>query len=170
MAAGARVRAGAQLCIAAVLAALALFHLQWFSSDYTGAPGNDGSFRNVHRAVTGPDGGGVVSYGFSAVYFGWLGYALGAAAVLTTLGYVLTRTRVARILAAAIAALALPLTLWALDLFTVERDSYVDVAGGMPPRTGYLDWLGRTNVGAWAMVLAFALCLVAVLVGVDERR
>ncbi len=54
------------------------------------------------------------------------------------------------------------LTLWAIDLFSLDAAAQSQVSGNTPK--GYGDWIKHTSFGAWAMGAAFLLCLIAALI------
>lgn len=149
--------------VAAVLGVLAVTTLGWYRDDYgsVSSTSSNSTFRDVHDLLHSADGTPSLSFGIAPVYFAWLGYVLIGLAVLGALAWALTTARILRTLTALLALVGLGLTLWAIDLFSFETPPrrYVDGA----PQTGYFDWLKHTGVGAWAMLAAFVLCLVAAL-------
>jgi hypothetical protein len=111
-----------------------------------------------------------IHLGIGPTYFGWLGFALvGAAVTLAVLAAAPSSrmTATARLLGFLVSVSGVAATLWALDL--VHVDPNVVIRGAQRP-PGYIDYVRATGPGAWAMLAAFALTLVAVtLPGRRER-
>jgi hypothetical protein len=76
-------------------------------------------------------------------------------------------TAAARLLGLLVSMSGVAATLWAFDL--VRVDPNVVIRGAQRP-PGYLDYLSATGPGAWAMLAAFALTLVAVTLPVRRER
>jgi hypothetical protein len=111
-----------------------------------------------------------IHLGIGPQYFGWLGYALlGAAAVLAIVAAAPPSavTAGARLLGVLVSVVGIAATLFAIDLIRV--DSNVVIRGAERP-PGYLDYLGATGAGAWAMLAAFALTLIAVALPARRER
>lgn len=164
--------------IAAVLGILSLFVLGWYRNDYGsvsgGASSSSGSkFSKIHDALTSaqnqvdanPAIGKYLHFGISPTYFGWLGYLLIAAAVvlaiiacLPTGGLVM----LFKVLTAIVSLAGIGLTLWAIDLISFDPALRSRLGSNAP--SGYGDWLKHTSFGAWAMGLAFLLCLIVALI------
>ena len=161
--------------IAAILGILSLFVLGWyrkFGSLGGGSTGSKTKFSKLHDAVNtlqdaidqNPTAGKFVSLGISPSYFSWLGYVLIIAAVVLTFitAAPLGGASVAVKFVSALVALAgLGLTLWALD-FAHFTGAVANQIGTTPNSFG--DWLKHSSWGAWAMLLAFLLCLVGSLI------
>jgi hypothetical protein len=111
-----------------------------------------------------------VHLGIGPDYFGWLGYVLLGVAVVFAVVAAAPPSLVsaaARVLGVLGSVSGIVMTLWAVDL--VEVDSNVVIRGAQRP-PGYLDYLGTSGPGAWAMLAAFALALVAVTLPVRRDR
>ena len=164
--------------IAAVLGILSLFVFGWYRKDYSSLSGgakssSSSKFSNVHDALTklqhlidsNPSAGKFISLGVAPVYFSWLGYLLiVAAVVLAVISALPTGGAVMlfKVLTAIVALAGIGLTLWAIDLFSLAPAAQAQVSGSTP--SGYGDWIKHTSFGAWAMGLAFLLCLIAALI------
>jgi hypothetical protein len=57
--------------------------------------------------------------------------------------------------------------LWAIDLFSLDAAAQSQTTGSTP--NGYGDWIKHTSFGAWAMGLAFLLCLISALLPPKRR-
>jgi hypothetical protein len=111
-----------------------------------------------------------IHLGIGPQYFGWLGYALLGAAVVLAIVAAAPPSAVtagARLLGVLISVVGIAATLFAIDLIRV--DSNVVIRGAERP-PGYLDYLGATGAGAWAMLAAFALTLIAVALPARRER
>jgi hypothetical protein len=111
-----------------------------------------------------------IHLGIGPTYFGWLGYALlGVAVTLAVVSAAPSArmTAAARLLGLLVSMSGVAATLWAFDL--VRVDPNVVIRGAQRP-PGYLDYLSATGPGAWAMLAAFALTLVAVTLPVRRER
>jgi hypothetical protein len=164
--------------IAAVLGILSLFVLGWFRDNFNsvsgGANSSSGSkFSKIHDALTqlqhvidsNPSAGKLISLGVAPIYFSWLGYLLiGAAVVLAIIAALPTGGAVMlfKVLTAIVSLAGIGLTLWAIDLFSLAPAARANTTGSVP--NGYGDWIKHTSFGAWAMGLAFLLCLIAALI------
>lgn len=167
--------------IAAVLGILALFVFGWYRDNFksvSGGSSSDSKFSKIHDALhqtqnqidSNPSVGKYIHLGISPTYFGWLGYVLIAAAVILTfisaasLGGAVVAVKA---FSALVAAAGLALTFWAIDL--IKFDSQIAKNLGSDAPTGYGDWLKHTSFGAWAMMLAFLLCLIGSLLPPKRR-
>jgi hypothetical protein len=164
--------------IAAVLGVLALFVLGWYRDNYGSVSGGGGTsssskFSKIHDVLnqlqneidSHPGAGKLIHLGISPIYFGWLGYILIIAAVVLALISALPTggaVMLFKILTAIVSLAGIGLTLWAINLFSLDAAAQSQVSGGTP--TGYGDWIKHTSFGAWAMGLAFLLCLIAALI------
>jgi hypothetical protein len=107
-----------------------------------------------------------IHLGIGPAYYGWLGYLLLGVAVTAALLAAAPRSKLsalARVVAVFVSVAGIAATLWALDVIRV--DTNVVVRGAQPP-LGYRGYLSNSGVGAWAMLAAFALTLVAAIVPV----
>jgi len=164
--------------IAAVLGILSLFVFGWYRKDYSSVSGGANSssnskFHNVHDALTklqhlidsNPTAGKFISLGVAPVYFSWLGYLLIVAAVVLAIISALPTggaVMLFKVLTAIVSLAGIGLTLWAIDLFSLSPAAQAQTTGNTP--NGYGDWIKHTSFGAWAMGLAFLLCLIAALI------
>ncbi|HEY8301562.1 MAG TPA: hypothetical protein VIG48_06670 [Jatrophihabitans sp.] len=164
--------------IAAVLGILSLFVFGWYRKNYSSVSGGahtstSSKFHNVHDVLTQlqnaidahPGADKLIHLGVAPIYFSWLGYLLILAAValaiiasLPTGGLVM----LFKVLTAIVSLAGIAITLWAINLFSLEPAARSQVTGGTP--TSYGAWLKHTSFGAWAMGLAFLLCLIAALI------
>jgi hypothetical protein len=164
--------------IAAVLGILSLFVLGWYRDNYSSVSGGQNAsssskFSKIHDVLNtaqnqidaNPTAGKYIHFGIAPTYFGWLGYLLIAAAVvlafisaLPTGGAVM----LFKVLTAIVALAGIGLTLWAIDLVTFDAALRSQLGSNTP--SGYGDWIKHTSFGAWAMGLAFLLCLIAALI------
>jgi hypothetical protein len=150
--------------------------LQWFRKNYNsvGGGGSKVTFHDIHNTLDGLETklahspfGGFIDLGFSPTFFGWLGWALlavavvGAALAVSPLG-----TGAVRVAGAFAGAVGAGLTAWNLQLFRVNAD-----VGSRSARVpdGYLDWLKHTSFGAWAALAGFLLLGVAAAIGPRRR-
>lgn len=151
--------------VAAVLGLLSLFSFGWYAGGDTRLPTSGTTFATIrtftryldHELTATPSFGDNYSLGVAPVYFAWLAYVLtGLAVLLALLSSAPGALAVTRKVAAALVSLAgLGVTLWALQLVRY------DGPGGSDRGTGYTDWFRHTSYGAWAMLAAFVLTLVA---------
>jgi hypothetical protein len=164
--------------IAAILGVLSLFVLGWYRDNYSSVSGGSGTsssskFSKIHDVLTSaqhqidsnPTAGKYIHLGISPTYFGWLGYVLIAAAVvLAVISALPTGAAVMlfKILTALVALAGIGLTLWAIDLISFDAALRSQIGSDAPG--GYGDWIKHTSFGAWAMGLAFLLCLIAALI------
>ena len=164
--------------IAAVLGILALFVFGWYRKDYSSVSGGNSAssnskFSDVHDAVSklqhlvdsNPSAGKFISFGIAPTYFSWLGYLLVAAAVVLAIIAALPTggaVMLFKVLTAIVALAGIGLTLWAIDLFSLAPAAQAQTTGNVP--NGYGDWIKHTSFGAWAMGVAFLLCLIAALI------
>jgi hypothetical protein len=161
--------------IAAVLGVLALFVLGWYRDNFQSVSGGSSSnskFSKIHDALnsaqhsidSNPSVGKYIHFGVSPTYFGWLAYVLIVGAVVLTfisaapLGGAVV---VVKAFSALVAAVGLGLTFWAIDLINFDSQIAKNLGSGAP--SGYGDWIKHTSFGAWAMMLAFLLCLIGSL-------
>ena len=169
---------------AACLGALAITVLTWIRHAsvtvlLTGSPDSRWTFgrlsteldaernRLAHSPTAIRDG---IHLGIGPQYFGWLGYALLGAAVVLAIVAAAPPSAVtagARLLGALISVMGIAATFYAVDLIRV--DSNVVIRGAQRP-PGYLDYLGATGAGTWAMLAAFVLTLVAVILPARRER
>jgi putative copper export protein len=69
------------------------------------------------------------------------------------------------VLGALVAVAGIGLTLWAVNLLQVDS-AFRRLTGGSDAKTpSYWEYLKHTSFGAWAMLLAFLLCLIAAMMG-----
>jgi hypothetical protein len=164
--------------IAAVLGILSLFVLAWYRDNYGSVSGggntaNSSKFSKIHDVLNtaqnqidaNPSAGKYIHFGIAPTYFGWLGYLLIAAAVVLAIIAALPTggaVMLFKILTAIVSLAGIGLTLWAIDL--VSFDAALRSQLGSDAPSGYGDWLKHTSFGAWAMGLAFLLCLIAALI------
>jgi hypothetical protein len=165
--------------IAAVLGILSLFVLGWYRDNFGSVSGGASSssqskFSKLHDMLSGlqsqvdahPTVGKYLHFGISPTYFGWLGYLLIAAAVVLAIISCLPTggaVMLFKILTAIVSLAGIGLTLWAIDLIRVDKQFVAQFgSGGNAPSYG--DYLKHTSFGAWAMLLAFLLCLIAALI------
>jgi hypothetical protein len=164
--------------IAAVLGVLSLFLLDWYRKDYSSVNGgntasSNSKFSDVHDAVSKlqhlidstPNAKGFISFGVAPIYFSWLAYLLIAAAVVLAIIAALPTggaVMLFKVLTAIVALAGIGLTLWAIDLFSLAPAAQAQTTGNVP--NGYGDWIKHTSFGAWAMGVAFLLCLIAALI------
>lgn len=170
--------------IAAVLGILSLFVFAWYRKDYGSVSGGSNASKNTtfhklhelvntlqNRVDANPSVDKYVHLGIGPTYFGWLGYVLIAAAVVLTfitaapLGGVVVAIKW---VSALVAAAGIGLTLWAIDLFTFDAPLARQINDPTLPK-GYGDWIKHTSFGAWAMGLAFLLCLIGSLLPPKRR-
>lgn len=167
--------------IAAVLGILALFVLGWYRNNFSSVSGGGASskstFPKIHDALKNaqqvvdqnPSVGKYLHFGIAPTYFSWLGYVLIAAAVVLAIVSALLSggaVVVVKFVSALVALVGLAATFWAIDLINFDSQVRGQV-GGSP--SGYGDWLKHTSWGAWAMMLAFLLCLIASLLPPKRR-
>ena len=164
--------------IAAVLGILSLFVFGWYRKDYSSVSGgntasSNSKFSDVHDAVaklqhlvdSTPNAKGFITFGIAPTYFSWLGYLLIAAAVVLAIIAALPTggaVMLFKVLTAIVALAGIGLTLWAIDLFSLAPAAQAQTTGNVP--NGYGDWIKHTSFGAWAMGVAFLLCLIAALI------
>lgn len=169
--------AGVLALIAAVAGILAVTVLGWyrtFGSIGGGDTGSKTTFSKIHDALQSiqreidaqPAAGKYVHLGVSPAYFSWLGYVLLAAAVICAFvaaAPIGGAAAAMRIVGAIVAVAGLGLTIWAVDLVNFDPVIARTVPSSTP--TSFGDWIKHTSFGAWAMLLAFVLCLIASLMG-----
>ncbi len=164
--------------IAAVLGILSLFVFGWYRDNFKSVSGGANSssnskFSKIHDALnqlqhlidSNPSAGKFISLGVAPIYFSWLGYLLIAAAVVLALIAALPTggaVMLFKVLTAIVSLAGIGLTLWAIDLFSLAPAAQASATGGTP--NGYGDWIKHTSFGAWAMGVAFLLCLIAALI------
>ncbi len=164
--------------IAAVLGILSLFVLGWYRDNYSSVSGGQNSssgskFSKIHDVLNlaqhqidaNPTAGKYIHFGIAPTYFGWLGYLLIAAAVVLAIISALPTggaVMLFKVLTAIVALAGIGLTLWAIDLVTFDAALRSQLGPNSP--SGYGDWIKHTSFGAWAMGVAFLLCLVAALI------
>lgn len=150
----------------------------WYRDNYSSVSGggntsSSSKFHNVHDLLTQlkneidahPGASKLIHFGIAPVYFGWLGYVLIIAAVVLALISALPTggaVMLFKVLTAIVSLAGIGLTLWAIDLFSLDAAAQSQVTGGTP--TSYGQFLKHTSFGAWAMGLAFLLCLIAALI------
>lgn len=110
-----------------------------------------------------------IHLGIGPYYYGWLGYLLlGISVTAAVVAAAPSRlTALARTVAMLVSAAGIATTLWALDVIRV--DANVVVHGAQPP-LGYRGYLSHAGIGAWAMLAAFALTLVAATLPTPRER
>ncbi|MGH8859829.1 MAG: hypothetical protein ACRDVG_01115 [Jatrophihabitantaceae bacterium] len=164
--------------VAAVLGILSLFVLGWYRNNFASVSGgasasSKSKFSNIHDALdsaqhaldSNPSASKYIHFGVAPTYFGWLGYLLIIAAVVLTfvsaasLGGAVVAVKA---FSALVAAAGLALTFWAIDLVSFDSQLAGQLQKGTP--SGYGDFLKHTSFGAWAMMVAFLLCLIGSLV------
>jgi hypothetical protein len=169
---------------AACLGTLAVTVLGWFRHTavaflLTGATDEHWSFARIGtelraeraRLATAPAGVRAgVHLGVGPDFYGWLGYLLLGTAVAVAIVSAAPPSRLtaaARVVAALIGIAGVAATLWALDVIRV--DPGVVIHGAQRP-PGYFDYLTNAGVGAWAMLAAFALVVVAATLPAHRER
>jgi hypothetical protein len=164
--------------IAAVLGILSLFVLGWYRDNYSSVSGGQNAsssskFSKIHDVLTNaqhqidanPRVGNFIHLGISPTYFGWLGYLLiVAAVVLAVISALPTGGAVMlfKVLTAIVSLAGIGITLWAINLVSFDAALRSQLGSNTP--SGYGDWIKHTSFGAWAMGLAFLLCLIAALI------
>ena len=158
------------LAIGAVLILAAFTVLNWFrdGSGFFAGAGSHSTFGDLNdliastrRAAAEQGISSHVSFGASAVYFGWLGWLLFLAAVVLT-GLAVSRVGARRWfvkwLAAVVAAAGVGVSFLALNLVTFEGN-----AANNANAPSYGEFLGHSGLGAWAAIAGFVLIIVAAL-------
>lgn len=143
----------------ATLVVIAFTALRWF-------PGQTGSgatptFGELHRLLGQLHD---LAQPSARLYFGWLGWALLAAAALTALAAALPMPGAPfRMIGALVSAAAIGMTFIAIDLF-----KNVDASIGI--HQGYWTYLKHAQVGFYCAVAGFLLLGVGALIGGSRRR
>jgi hypothetical protein len=157
------------LTVGAVLILLAFTVLPWFGSDpgLSSLAKGHWHFADVHNVIAqlksqlkaeGLEG--YATFGLADVLFGWRGWLLFAAAVglgalaVSQLG---ARHWYLRWLAAVVAFTGAAVSLFGLNLFTLE---------GNPPKSAkppsFREYVSHSGLGAWSAMLGFLLIVIAV--------
>lgn len=162
----------AAIVLGALLGMLALTALPWFRS--TLGILEAGTRASQLRQTIGfyqgaPNINDALGFGISPVYYAWLALVLlllAAVAAAATVGVDPRASRLVGLFAATVAGAGFVLT--ALAIWVVHIDGSRLPAASNPP--GYLDFLGATGVGAWAMGLSFLLIGAGALLAAGGRE
>ncbi len=147
--------------LGALLVILAFTALDWFGSG--DVSGSKSKFSDIHK-VLGISGLKDLAQGPPKLYFGWLGWALLAAAALTALLAALpTLGAPFRVIGVLVAVAAIVLTFLAIQLLKNNGQVPGDLRG-------YSAWLKHARTGFYTAVAGFVLMGVGAAIGPSRSR